>query len=485
MKSRIFLPGVSEAEGLAEITETDPTIWYPELSRYGWDHFEQCRILAPHGTPQPDDKFDTNDNHKRKVTFESRLALAVLKNHTLFTPLLHKIGKCMDEFLRHARDHAARTHRAQQHNSFVEKAGEVFRDYFFTDKPYFGREAGAASVPGIEEAFRFGRRTLVGGKEIEKIMFAHMAMLNIFKQMDGSKVAGYYQNANRHYHQILRPQALFKNRGRVKRDDAALQTFEMAGYEEEPTVRSKLMPHTRAIDTFTRDLNLPSDFSYESFLREIPFVAGPSGSAAECFLSALTFTRGKLSHDELQLYALCCVGYLVGSGAHSFHEVFVIAQLLGLSYTPGCYEDAIHPLFQGTHEYQQLLQEFPDIIRDTRAPLDNITEDARNEKAAVTKSDEESEETETTEEQNTAQSKSLPTDSAFGMHGLFPGFSINTHKRKREDVKTVQPSASTSVVSEKFQRVAKCLRTDQLQCQADHMSDANSDAKFRAGNLRY
>lgn len=352
----LYLPDMSPDP--IKVTEPDDNAWYQDLYQWGWDHKLNLPIYATYSTPLPAGKFDVNHNHARKVAFESEFALLILKEYKEFLPLLHKIGHEMCAYLNALSDRDK------------ELAGKKFKQYFYTNKSYFGRIGPSSDFMPPLVALANAQTVMTKGKKIEEIMFAHMAMLAILKEIN---TKNQYMDIYQKYIHIIRPNALFTNRGREKTNQKQKPTTRV-GIQARSTVRSQLSEHTRAVDEYVRDTTNPSSFVMQSFEKEIPFVAGPSGSAAECMLSAIVFTKNQLMLDELQAYAMCCVAYLVGSGAHSFHEILTVGKQIGLSYEDGQYATAIPDFIQQLARYKQLAENFSDIIDAANA--DNFSESA-------------------------------------------------------------------------------------------------------------
>ncbi|HHT0594554.1 TPA: hypothetical protein ACTXXA_003098 [Legionella anisa] len=198
------------------------------------------------------------------------------------------------------------------------------------------------------------------------------------------------------------------------------------GIEEIPSFTNHtVQAHVRAIDHIVRDYDNVSQFVFNSYKKEIPFVGGISGSAAACFLSLRLLVEDILSQEELQEYAFCCMGYLVGAGAHSFHEVYSVAARAGVSYEEGRYEASIPQCFKQTSYYERLLALYPDLIKPEEP---------------INKSSGEAHPGDTHESQNTADQTVDPTKSAlvqnsvFSKHQESSSHSRECQKQDRQDL---------------------------------------------------
>jgi hypothetical protein len=349
--------------GIEETIDSDDPVIRKDLVPWGWDHLSQCEIYADVDTPSPVKKFDDRGNHKRKVEFETVLAISVLKSAKMYLPLMHKIGESIQAYFE--------KHLKSQYQA---AAGKIFKDFLFTDSPYFGPVGyarNASSNP--QKNFKEGMIELTRGKQLEGILSAHLAAQRIFKELLFSRfTTESSQHQRYHYYKnTVRASDLFAaNRGRVKAEHTMpAPRVSTPGIEINlsPTSRSRnfsIREHARAADKFSRDHDNVSPFAFNAAKKEIPFIAGPSGTAGECFMAVKILAENTyLSPEEFQEYVFCCMGFLVSAGAHSFHEIYVIAELLGVPYEEGKYEAAIPSSFKQTKVYQELLNDFPDIIQ--------------------------------------------------------------------------------------------------------------------------
>jgi hypothetical protein len=88
--------------------------------------------------------------------------------------------------------------------------------------------------------------------------------------------------------------------------------------------------------------NMPNS-TIDIMQRNLVFGAGPSGSTGTLLQAAKLF--GSLDDEGFKQYVLAVVGYLVGGGMHSYHEVMTIARLAGCPYEDGKYLAALPASF--------------------------------------------------------------------------------------------------------------------------------------------
>ena len=169
-----------------------------------------------------------------------------------------------------------------------------------------------------------------------------------------NRFINHYRSNYRHF----RNNDLFGGtRGRLK-DNKKRQTTCHLGVvdgKDDQISDSDCEPHTRF--SCIRDESSQNSFLSESNFYGLPFIAGPSGCMSELMAFAHTlkvFTNSdthnhKFRSEILKQFVLACVGHLVCAGAHSFHEVMVVASALSpdlLGYQPGIYESAFPESFQ-------------------------------------------------------------------------------------------------------------------------------------------
>ncbi|PNQ51701.1 hypothetical protein C1141_21285, partial [Vibrio agarivorans] len=125
-------------------------------------------------------------------------------------------------------------------------------------------------------------------------------------------------------------------RGRAKRKNVVEPSF-TAGITNNRNVAivGKLdKSRNRGVDMFERDMFRQSDPEANVFFDDMDslnllFGAGISGTTGSLFQAAEAF--GPLEdEEEKKQYMLAIVGYLVGGGMHSFHEVMSVGKKIGI-----------------------------------------------------------------------------------------------------------------------------------------------------------
>lgn len=94
---------------------------------------------------------------------------------------------------------------------------------------------------------------------------------------------------------------------------------------------------------------------------DMPLIASQSDSISLLLIPAIVI--GKLSNEDLKLYNLSVISYMVGNGHHSIHEFKPVWQAFDISYNDGDYA-SIFPsgLIQDHPELLELRKHFPDLL---------------------------------------------------------------------------------------------------------------------------
>ncbi|MDR3476869.1 MAG: hypothetical protein P4M14_02420 [Gammaproteobacteria bacterium] len=350
-----------------EIIDVDAETIPSDLTLWSWDHFEQLPIYAPADVPLPHHKFDSHFNHKRKVEFESVLAYSILKNSFLFLPLLHRIGSKIKTLIVNAEHQIADENKKKQFRYVI---GKIFRHVLYpSDNAHFGRISSRDNAPHCEEIYRTGLTILGSEKKIERLLTVFLVAESILKNLNANAEILQTLEKIRSNENMCRNSGLFHNRGRHEINKTRELSTRLGIGDSSLQLPYQIDPHSRPIEHMQRDHTHVSTFAFNAYQKEIPFIAGPSAHTAKLMAAIMPLCQD-FSLDEQQQYALCCSGFLIAAGAHSFHETQSVAKLFHLPYEEGCYSSALPASFIASEAYQRLLQKFPDIIKaNTTEPL--------------------------------------------------------------------------------------------------------------------
>jgi hypothetical protein len=142
-------------------------------------------------------------------------------------------------------------------------------------------------------------------------------------------------------------------------------SFERAGVVEATRRKEK---RNRGVDMFQMDVaKILPEYHRELRKYNLGFSAAVSGTTSTLLASAYTFATPIRSDSELKKqYLLACVGYLVGSGMHTCHEVFYTGSRAGLPYKTGKYLDMLPRSFVDSEVGKKWQAEFWDLVRPDR-----------------------------------------------------------------------------------------------------------------------
>jgi len=254
----------------------------------------------------------------------------------------------------------------------VRKEIEFCMDRYMYSKAGFGRLGQPEDKPkGDGELYRRCLTALTQG-ELPSILAIHDFMGRVvFKNLGGTvgQKAVFDQTGN-----AVRPAHVFgattdsaakieELRGRTARpgnpppttapglmSEAEGNEKRIAPYQERERGSDKWMATKEKLPQATIDIQQ----------RNLIFGAGPSGSTGTLLQAGKLF--GNLDDDLLRQYVLAIVGYLVGGGMHSYHEVMVIARMVGCPYKDGAYVPSLPDSFLRSIDYEKWEADYFDIV---------------------------------------------------------------------------------------------------------------------------
>lgn len=110
-----------------------------------------------------------------------------------------------------------------------------------------------------------------------------------------------------------------------------------------------------------RVINTSSFTNKARYVLDMPLIASQSDSIALLLIPAMV--AGKLSHQELLLYNLSAMSFMVGNGHHSIHEFKPVWQAFNIHYVDGDYSSIFPEGFiQKYPELLELLESYSDLI---------------------------------------------------------------------------------------------------------------------------
>lgn len=267
-----------------------------------------------------------------------------------------------------------------------EKVGEMVSEcmgkYMYSASG-FGRLGQPADKPGdAVELYRTALQTLDAGALpsvlaihdfMGRVVFAKLkgseGQNAVFNRV-GSQVRPSYVFGEAQEPDAKSPEALERNkqkakvaeelRGRQARPGPVLPTKargllpEAGGADDDEQLRE------RGIDRWMPSSEKKPQASIDIEQRNLIFGAGPSGSTGTLLQAALLF--GNLDTDLLREYVFAIVGYLVGGGMHSYHEVMVIARMAGCPYRDGACVPSLPDAFLDSPAFTDWRDRYWDIV---------------------------------------------------------------------------------------------------------------------------
>lgn len=158
-----------------------------------------------------------------------------------------------------------------------------------------------------------------------------------------------------------------QTRGRIRKKSPVLpcETIGLLPSDSHLNQPEKVQSRQRAIDIFIRDekrMSHPQANDYYDDLdtRNLLFGAGISGTTGTLFQAAEAF--GQLQTTELKKqYCAAILGYLVGGGMHSYHEVMAVAEKVGIPYKPGSFMESLPESIFNNDEFKNLSAQYYDV----------------------------------------------------------------------------------------------------------------------------
>ena len=335
----------------------------PELKKESKEVFEEGEKEKEKEEEKvvPSDRYG---NNIRKTEFESKLAAYLTQSG----PVLAVVGQVSNIILemfssllyQKPAESEKKQRRRAVHGGEMMQATDQASQFLYSKGGTFGAIEQNKPEKGNTVMLDVAA-TLSGENDLGSMMLAQQSFLfNVLLDNDAGQQAGEFMDAYK-----PREEQRGRNKDAKARDTRGKYTS--TGIMEDTAkgegltkeFEIKMQPHTRTQESTRPD----EDHSVVQEMRQLdmPFVGGLSGSAID--LLALAHVA-ELGGDDLRLYVLAIIGYLVGGGMHSIHEIMTVASQKGIDvpYTPGDYNSIFPERFRKTAQYLLLADEFPDLI---------------------------------------------------------------------------------------------------------------------------
>lgn len=231
---------------------------------------------------------------------------------------------------------------------------------------YFGHlKMNNGALLSTEQTYELMLHTLISkSSPIIHTMHIHCIFIHRIYDKLSDKIltnrAGIHKEA---WAKLISTDTLFKDRGRIQLMTQPQLTSKV-GINRNSFFSNKINiemgTHIAAIDKFTPDLN--ADFVKKTTQHDLPFVAGISGHTA--LLLLLGHVSG-LHSEHMHHYALAIFSFLSCGGNHTFHEVMIVAQQVGVPFHWDNYDKCLPTSIKTTLWYRNLQDEFSCLGFDT------------------------------------------------------------------------------------------------------------------------
>ena len=256
---------------------------------------------------------------------------------------------------------------------FVEEIANCMKKYMFSDTG-FGRIGQKESAP--DDTNQLFELCLITLKDKNTPLPTRLAIHDfmgriVFKKFKETNGTEQQQKTFKKIGDKVRPPDIFgkptdnkdtieRLRGRIERKNKREAT-DIPGILSKNDLDKKYQVRKRGIDEWQMKLEEMPAFTVDILQRNLIFGAGPSGSTGTLLQAAYLF-GGELNQEHVKQYALAIVGYLVGGGMHSFHEVMEIAATTNqCPYKTGAYTDSLPKSFTDSKDYDQWCADYYDI----------------------------------------------------------------------------------------------------------------------------
>lgn len=279
---------------------------------------------------------------RHKEFFESQLATHLLKHPEYFP----SVGKISEKITRLMERHK---------NKVIDIIKQTPKITEELQEPYFGASLGSEQPITAQTVYENILAVLSGQhRDLSNVIQVHCIFIHrIYDHLEQPAHKADLVNT-------LFPLSLFNNEYRGRKEKPSKpSTTHAQGITQNSFFSKKIeaheKAHLRALDKF--EPNQDSNFTKSAMEHNLPIVCGPSGHTGSLMLGAKLY--GELTADELKEYALASFSFLTSGGNHSFHEVYLIANLLGVTYEMNNYAASIPETIAEAETMQPLKSNFP------------------------------------------------------------------------------------------------------------------------------
>ncbi|WP_025538843.1 hypothetical protein, partial [Vibrio parahaemolyticus] len=301
--------------------------------------------------------YDSKISFIRQKQCQSKLAEIVLTQPEITKKAVDQVTRGVMSFLKDM----------QNKDPFLlEKLHKSIGHYFYTNgRLSFGRlSTDNINTISQDDFYQKLLDTLISGS-LEQVLAIHDAIGRKILPYYPSKTLDIYQSISNTVRESWFDDCKIRGRRIINKTPSPSSIIGITD-DSDIGITPNIQPRQRAIDMYQRDdtrQSHPIANNYYDGVDEhnLLFVAGISGTTGTLLQAAKAF--GELEDIELKKqYVLGIMGYLVGGGMHSFHEVMTIASRIGIPYHPGRMNDVLPDSFTHTLAYHQWQAKYYDIV---------------------------------------------------------------------------------------------------------------------------
>jgi hypothetical protein len=316
---------------------------------------QEIKNATPTISPMPSVMDELIIAHKRY--FESSMANMVLENRSL-TPAVDTVSKII---LRHIEENQEKIHEIIK--NCPKLTGDLYADHMFgrlPDKRLGGENPEKEILSQIVSVLSDETSPL------KQVVHIHGAFIyRIYNKLLDEALNDHQNKFHNHalkkemLHKKIYDIPSFKGERRIQKESPDLvKKKEKTGITTAHKFFIERMSpaenHRRGMDIFSPALQ--STFFKMTQQHRLPFVAGASNHTGSLMLGAALY--GDLNKEGLHEYALATFAYLTSGGNHSFHEVMIVANTLGIPFDPDSYTCSLPKNFLDTELFKKLQDKF-------------------------------------------------------------------------------------------------------------------------------
>lgn len=315
-------------------------------------------------------RFDNCENHIETCLFESYLSKFIIENPKFYVDVFAKINLSVQRFIE-----VNTASKKSEPYGFERLLYSVFSEFSKTF-PKFTCMDDVLKTFNVEAHVEFHKFFFETMFKLSDKFPPHPNTKSTLSQIIQTNLKndpGQIKQLKRY----LRPKRLFSTLARSRDESESTQekTTKLGIAQPKDTPKELLYyydtPFVPASSVYTRNVN--GAFSKWLSAKNLPFIAGPSGTIEIVFSSIIQLDS--YTPDELKRYFMAIAAAMVSRGHHSLAESLCVAQLLGFSFRDCSsrkefYEQFLPKKLLESSEYNSFINQ--DVIKNYFSQYDNF-----------------------------------------------------------------------------------------------------------------